>query len=271
MYARFQDLSASAKSPIFFLFFDLRLIDFEVPLYCSKVRSFFSALHLGCVSKIFSSPENPIEGIKLLKVPSFKPRELRDWEFNALYNSASVHFKPILLCAYMTGMRRSEIEGLKWKDVDLKVGYILVVETKNGESRTIPISTPLLNALSDISKDAASEYVFTGPDGKPYTSPTAWKRNWATFLKKSGIEKCRFHDLRHTFVSNLIVGEKEDYTTVMGISGHKDIRMLLRYSNTREEAKKAAIEKLGDRLNTQTMDTYLDTSKSEVPKSELKQ
>lgn len=65
---------------------------------------------------------------------------------------------------------------------------------------------------------------------------------WTTSLKKSGIEKCRFHELRHTFVSNLMAGEKEDFTIVMTLSGHKDISMLNRYSYTQEEAKKNAIK-----------------------------
>ncbi|MFI5324497.1 MAG: tyrosine-type recombinase/integrase, partial [Thermodesulfobacteriota bacterium] len=192
--------------------------------------------------------KNPVHGLKLINVPKPKPRVLKDWEFQRLYGAASDHFKPILLCAYMTGMRRSEIAKLKWKDVDLEDGYIHVVEAKNGESRSIPIGESLLSTLSDLSRDAVNEFVFTGPDSTPYTSLTSWKRTWCTALRKSGIEKCRFHDLRHTFVSNLIVGEKEDYATVMGLSGHKDIRMLLRYSHTREEAKKAAIDKLGNRL-----------------------
>jgi len=82
------------------------------------------------------------------------------------------------------------------------------------------------------------------------------------------IGKCRFHDLRHAFCSNLIVGEKEDFETVMSVSGHKDLRMLKRYSHTREEAKKAAIQKLGNRLESaslrEVVDTPLDT-KSEPP------
>ena len=45
---------------------------------------------------------------------------------------------------------------------------------------------------------------------------------------KSGIDKCRFHDIRHTFTSRLIVDEKEDYATVMALTGHKDISMLVR-------------------------------------------
>lgn len=56
-----------------------------------------------------------------------------------------------------------------------------------------------------------------------------------------------------------LVEEKEDFATVMELSGHTDITMLKRYSHTKEEAKKTAIGKLEKRLALDTMDTYLDT------------
>jgi integrase len=203
--------------------------------------------------------KNPIHGIKLVKVPRRKHRIYKDWEFQSLYGAAPNHFKPILLFAFMTGMWRSEITNLKWNNVDLEDRYIHVVETKNGESRSIPINDALLDVLCDIKRVSKSEFVFTTHQGKPYTSKSAWKTVWSKTLKKAGIENGRFHDFRHTFCSGLIVDEKEDYITVMGLSGHKDIRMLKRYSHTHEDAKKAAIEKLGKRMTTTTMDTFLDT------------
>lgn len=202
---------------------------------------------------------SPVHGIKALKVPQSKVRTLKEWEFHKLYSVASESFRPILLCACITGMRRSEIAKLKWENVDLEDGYIHVIDTKNGEPRTIPIGEPLFEVLRSLKSRASCEFVFTSTDGKPYTSLTSWKRTWTTALRRSGIEKCRFHDLRHTFVSNLIVGEKEDFATVMALSGHKDISMLKRYSHTREEAKKAAIQKLGKHVRITTIDTYLDT------------
>ena len=211
--------------------------------------------------------KNPVQGLKLVKVPKLKARVLKDLEFQKLYEAASNHFKPILLCAYMTGMRRSEIARLKWKDVDFDDSYIYVVETKNGESRTIPIGEPLLMLLQKTKKDTTSEFVFITPNGNPYTSLTSWKSAWSTALKDSGIEKCRFHDLRHTFISNLIVGEKEDFATVMALSGHKDISMLKRYSHTQDEAKRAAIQKLGKHVKITTMDTYMDTKADVDPLS----
>ena len=206
------------------------------------LRRMFNLAVQGALSVKVS--KNPVKGLKLIKVSKMKPRTYKAWEFQALYEAASPHFRPILLCAYMTGMRRSEIAKLKWKYVDLEDGYIHVVETKNGESRTIPIGESLLKNLANIKEHALSDFVFTTPEGKPYTSLTSWKRAWSTALKKSGIKNGRFHDFRHTFVSNLIVNEKEDFATVMALSGHKDISMLKRYSHTHEDAKRNAIKKL---------------------------
>ncbi len=203
--------------------------------------------------------KNPVQGIKLLKVPKTKPRTYKPWEFQELYKAASAHFRPILLCAYMTGMRRSEIVKLRWKDVDFEDGSIYVAETKNDEPRTIPMSEALFSTLQDMKKKSVSEFVFITPDGQPYSSLSAWKRAWSTALKRSSIEKGRFHDFRHTFISNLIVKEKEDFATVMALSGHKDITMLKRYSHTQEEAKKAAINKLGKHFEKSSIDTYMDT------------
>lgn len=206
--------------------------------------------------------KNPLQGIKLVKVPRNKPRTYQAWEFQALYEAASTHFKPILLCAYMTGMRRSEIARLKWKDVNIDNGTIYVAETKNDEPRTIPMSLVLLDALKNMSENATSEFVFTTQEGKPYTSLSAWKRAWSTALKRSGIQKGRFHDFRHTFVSNLIVNEKEDFATVMALSGHKDISMLQRYSHTQEIAKKSAITKLENSTVKYDNDDNVDNIKS---------
>ncbi len=204
--------------------------------------------------------KNPIQGIKLLKIPNKKNRVLKDWEFQKLYAACSVQLKLIVLCAYSTGMRRSEISNLKWDNVDLRTKYINLEETKNNESRSIPINKILFEHLVKRQDDSTSEYVFTRPDGQPYSARTSWRYLWLKALKESGIAKLRFHDLRHTFISNLIVDEKEDFATVMSLSGHKDIRMLKHYSHTHEDAKKTAVEKLAERIKLSTMDTYLDTS-----------
>jgi len=110
---------------------------------------------------------NPIRGMKLVKVQRYLPRVLTEEEFGRLYRSASPHFKPILLCAYLTGMRKSEIAKLRWDDVDLERGYIYVRETKNNESRAIPIARPLMDTLRELREKAKSEFVFTTHEGDP--------------------------------------------------------------------------------------------------------
>jgi len=221
---------------------------------------------LGVLRRMFNLAEewklissNPIKGMKLVKVPQYLASVVKQSEFQALYHSASEHFKPILLCAYLTGMRKGEIRALKWEDVDLTEGYIVVKEAKSNESRAIPISETLKNVLKSLKRESKSEFVFTTNEGIPYTSNSSWEKAWSTALRNAGIGHCRFHDLRHTFVSNLIVEEKEDYATVMALSGHKDITMLKRYSHTKEEAKKNAIKKLENRFKLAGMDTYMDT------------
>ena len=83
----------------------------------------------------------------------------------------------------------------------------------------------------------SSKNVFTTHNGKPYRHKDAFKRAWATAPKRSGIVRCKLHDLRHTFCSDLFVREKEDIATVMEITGHKDTRMLKRYSHKRGSKK----------------------------------
>jgi integrase len=160
----------------------------------------------------------------------------------------------------MTGMRRSEIVKLRWEDVSLKDGYIQVVETKNNDSRVIPISGILLETLKDLKKKSKSEYVFTTHEGKPYTYVDSLKRAWYATLRRSGIAKCRFHDLRHPFATRLVMAGV-DIVTVQELLGHKDIKMTKRYSHPTPEHKKQAIEC----INLVGMDTYLDTKRDDQP------
>jgi len=199
---------------------------------------------------------NPVSRIKFMQIPKEIPRTLKDWEFARLYQAAPSHLKPVLLTGYLTGMRKGEILKLKWGDIDFEMGYILVRDSKNNEARAIPIDETLKKELLGLKERATCKYVFTY-EGKPMKS---LRRSWYTTLKHSGIDKCTFHHLRHTFASNLVVGQKEDIITVMELTGHKDIRMLKRYSHTREEYKKKAIKRLGDSLKLEVIDTSLDTT-----------
>ncbi len=216
-------------------------------LACLK-HIFTKAIEWGLVSS------NPAKKVKLFPEKQNKLRVISKEEFQKLYQAASPHFKPVLLCAYLTGMRKGELVKLRWEDVDLEDGYIYVKETKNNESRAIPINHTLIDTLLKQKRDSNSEYIFTTHKGKPYISDSAWKKAWMAALRRSGIEKCRFHDLRHSFASRLVMAGV-DISTVPELMGHKNINMTKRYSHPTPQHKKQAVE----RLNFDVMDTYLDT------------
>ena len=83
-------------------------------------------------------------------------------------------------------------------------------------------------------------YVFCDENKKPFGSV---KRSFATALRKAGIEDFRFHDLRHTFASQLVMSGV-NLKTVQQLLGHKDIKMTMRYSHLSPEFVQEAIEKL---------------------------
>jgi integrase len=140
------------------------------------------------------------------------------------------HLKSLLILALNTGCRKEEILSLKWKQVDLKLGLLTLDKTKNGEKRHIPINETLAVLLVDLdkAKHASSSWVFHDPEtGKRFIDVT---HSFKTALKRANIEDCRFHDLRHTFASHLVMGGV-DITTVSRLMGHKSLKMTLRYAH----------------------------------------
>jgi integrase len=205
---------------------------------------------------------NPAKEVKLFPERPNKLRVISGDEFLKLYNQASDFLKPILVIAINTGMRRSEILNLTWDDVDLVKRYIYVGDTKNNDYRIIPINETLLKIFKALKSESQNNCLFANGNGEAVKSvKTAF---WGA-LRRSGIPHCRFHDLRHTFASNLVMAGV-DIVTVQELMGHKDISMTRRYSHPTPDHKKQAVEK----LNQIAMDTYLDTGyTSEPPKDNV--
>ncbi len=195
---------------------------------------------------------NPAKEVKLFPEKPTKLRVVSSDEFLKLYNEASDFFKPILIIAINTGMRRSEILNLTWDDIDLVKSYIYVGDTKNNDYRIIPINQTLLRTFKALKGSNENNYLFANRNGEAVKSVK--KAFWGA-LRRSGIAHCRFHDLRHTFASNLVMAGV-DIVTVQELMGHKDISMTRRYSHPTPEHKEQAVEK----LNHAAIDTYLDTS-----------
>ena len=169
-----------------------------------------------------------IRAVKLIKGEVRRLRYLSEDEAQRLIDNCDNNLKSIVITALNTGMRKSEILKLTWDRVDLKNRLILLDKTKNGERREIPINSILYNAFSEIVRNLKTDYVFYNPKTlKPYYEI---KKSFAAALKKAHILDFRFHDLRHTFASWLVMGGI-DLTTVKELLGHKDVKMTLRYSH----------------------------------------
>ena len=188
-----------------------------------------------------------VRNVKLLEENNERLRFLTVEECQTLIDCCTLHLKPIVTVALHTGMRRGEILGLKWEQVDLNHGFILLDTTKNGERREIPINGTLRKMFKNMPHSVESVHVFTDKDGNPYKSV---KRRFSTALKKAGILDFRFHDLRHTFASHLIMAGI-DLTSVKELLGHKSLKMTLRYAHLASGHKMKAVNILDKVLTKQ--------------------
>ncbi len=199
---------------------------------------------------------NPALGI-MVKVPESDKKVLTLLEVKHLLKEAKLtehRFYPVWVIALFTGMRSGELYALKWSDVDLenkilhvgrswssKNGY---TSTKNQKTRIVPISKELYEFLTDWKLKSQTENA-----GFVLPHLCEWTRGDAAevlrgFCKSIGITPIRFHDLRATFITNLLC-QGESLARVMAIVGHADIDTTNVYLRLAGVELKGATEKLG--------------------------
>ncbi len=124
-----------------------------------------------------------------------------------------------------TAMRRSEVLKVRWRDLDEAKRTLLIPEAKNGHARTIPLTSRALSIL--VARRPQD------PTGNGFVFPTkkdAVKMAWRRIMGRVDLSNFRYHDLRHEavarfFETGLSIPE------VALISGHRDTRMLMRYTH----------------------------------------
>lgn len=171
--------------------------------------------------------QNPAKLVKLLKEPPGRLRYLTPNELTRLLEDCALHLRPIVLMAVHTGMRRREILSLKWSDLDLRKRTITLTKTKNNERRIIPLNSVLMDMLWTLPRHFESPSLFCDRDGRPYDRID---NGFRQACKRVGIVDFRFHDLRHTFASHLIM-RGANLRSVQELLGHKTARMTTRYTH----------------------------------------
>ena len=154
------------------------------------------------------------------------------------------HLTPMVLLALATGLRRGELFNLRWEDIDF-AGSSLAVRgggAKSGQTRHVPLNSEAVNVLRrwQAQTGATGGLVFPGRDGRRLDNI---RSAWEGVIETAKIEAFRFHDLRHTFASRLVMAGV-DLNTVRELLGHSDYKMTLRYAHLAPEHKAAAVAKL---------------------------
>ena len=174
-------------------------------------------------------PANPVSEIRVPNGIRHRDRRLLEGEFEKLQAAAlscrNIYLWPAIQIAIHTAMRRSEILSLRWENVSMLERVAHLVDTKNGTARRVPLSSEAISVLKGLHQE--TDYVFE-------TTDTAIRLAWPRLVKRAGIQDLRFHDLRHEAVSRFF---EQGLTSseVASISGHKDIRMLAKYTHIKVE------------------------------------
>jgi integrase len=221
---------------------------------------------ISCLHHLFSKgaewellEQNPFGRGKslLMKENNQRLRFLSQEELKKLLAVSPDHLQEIIICAVNTGMRRGEMLSLKWEQIHN--GFIYLQKTKTNEPRQIPINDTLVELFKMIKKqNPGSAYVFAYRTSKKdktkasenlkvvkfnNTPMNNIKHSFVTAVKKSKIEHCRMHDMRHTFASHLLMNGAS-LKDVQELLGHKTIEMTLRYAHLSQAHKKNAVNLL---------------------------
>ena len=168
-----------------------------------------------------------ISSVPYLASPSLKgqgrTRRLKEEEIDLLLSSTDEYLMNVIIVLIETAMRRGELSAILISDIDLESRLLTLRDTKNGDTRIVPISTRALASIKYLMSKATSLNLLY------------YKKDWLTIkfiahCKSIGLDDFRLHDLRHEGVSRLF--EKGlNMIEVSSISGHKDLAMLKRYTH----------------------------------------
>ena len=183
----------------------------------------------------FEGLSNPIQSIRSPKLARGRDRRLLAGELQKLMTALDEthEVKVIVQLAIETGMRRSELLSIQWHNIDLENRFLILPDTKNGDTRAVPLSSKALSLINEVARNST---------GKVFISkPNSVSQGFSRACRRAGLENLRFHDLRHEATSRFFeLGLNT--MEVSAITGHKTLSMLKRYTHLK--AKDLAL-KLG--------------------------
>lgn len=201
---------------------------------------------------------NPAALVAKCPEPKERVRFLDDDERRRLLEACKAsHNKDlytVVVLALSTGARRMEIWGLRWADVDLKRGRVVFHETKNGSRRGVPLQGHALELMKARAKVRRidSDLVFPSPSDP--SKPFDFRRPFEMAVEAAGIENFRYHDLRHSTASYLVMNGCT-LAEAAEVLGHKSLLSTARYAHLSD----GHVTKLVERMNAAVFDDVAGT------------
>lgn len=164
-----------------------------------------------------------------------------------------IHAWRITRFAFLTGCRASEAFNLRWRDVDYSLGTVTFPETKNRDTRTLPLTPPLRILLDPKDMGNTKHLVFTKKNGAPYDeAPSSFKKVVNKILRlnegRSKRDRISFHSIRHSVATNL--AKTLNLRDLMDVMGWRTVQMAMRYVKGDEKSQLHALSGLGNILTT---------------------
>ena len=210
---------------------------------------------------------NPVRKVRLLREDNARVRYLTDDEEARLRTEIGELHWPVVAIALNTGLRRAEEFHLKWEHVDFNANVLTIPRTKAGRVRRVPMNSFVRELLRSLPSRLKSAWVFPSAAAEtPLDSQNFMNRVFVPAVKRAGIQDFRWHDLRHTFASRLVM-KRVDIRTAQELLGHADIRMTLRYSHLSPSHLLDAVEQLVYQTGTTTGTSDSEPSESRAAES----
>jgi integrase len=185
----------------------------------------------------------PTRGIEKAPENTHHDRYFRPEEVERLIKVARVvdtrwgRMEALIVLAYHTGLRKSNLLGLKWADIDLDERTATVQQTKNGDPMTAALSQRAVNLLSKLPDKKADCNVFPGRNGRPYDI----RRLWGKICAEANIHDRTFHSLRHG-CGHALAQAGTNQAVIMKIMGHRSFAASARYMHADANDKRQVID-----------------------------
>ncbi len=195
--------------------------------------------------------DSPMRTIKKPRAARGRVRFLDDGERQRLLIACQQSTnKQLYLCVILslsTGMRKGELMGLSWADVNLKDGYLILHETKNGERRRVALAGLALDLLKDYANVRRLDSQLLFPSNKSPTTPIDLRKPFKTALKKAEVDDFHWHDLRHCTASYLAMNGAS-LAEIAEVLGHKTLSMVKRYSHLSDSHVSNVVASMNEKI-----------------------